>query len=229
MKLHRFILSLNLKKDLIISKDNELINQIKNVLRLKTGHFVILADGFKNEAKASIKSFSKNEIEFKIEERFENKDEPTKNIKLYCAILKKENFELVIQKATEIGVKAIIPIRSAHTVKQNIKLDRLNKIAKEASEQSGRSVIPDIYEPLSFAEALEDSKTNEANFIFDTDAKEKFYSDKNNIGIFIGPEGGWTEKEIGEAQKQNIKIVSLGKLTLRAETAAIVSSFIALN
>ena len=229
MKLHRFITNLNFKKDTISSKDNELINQIKNVLRLKTGHFVILIDEKGNEVKASVKSFSKNEINFEIIERLENNKEPDKYIKLYCAILKRENFELAVQKATELGVKEIIPIRTAHTIKQNIKTERINKIAKEASEQSGRTIIPEIKEPISFAGALEDSKENEANFIFHTESKEKFSTDKKQIGIFIGPEGGWTDQEIEAAKTNNIKIASLGNLTLRAETAAIVGTFLALQ
>ena len=125
----------------------------------------------------------------------------------------------------------------------NFKKERLEKIIKEAAEQSGRGVIPVLNETLDFKKALEkesvkSANKNDLNIIFDSTGKPLFKlstCEVNNlkklarIGIFVGPEGGWTEKELALAKSKNFKIISLGKLTLRAETAAIIASYLAVN
>ena len=106
----------------------------------------------------------------------------------------------------------------------------MQKIVKEAAELSGRSVLPVIREPIKLNEAIETAKQNEINLLFEIGA-EKFEPRvlKNKIGIFIGPEGGWTERE-AELMKQNgFVAVSLGKLTMRGETAGIVATFLCVN
>jgi len=229
MKIHRFIDDFDLsKKQLEISGD--IAHQIIKVLKLKTGEKIELSDGKGNVGFGKIKNLSKNtvlvEIE-KIEKITENK-----KTTLFCAILKKENFELVVQKATECGINKIVPIITNRTIKTGLKFDRLQKIAKEASEQSGRSIVPEILEPISFEKSLELCKENNLNILFDSSG-EKFseidINNFNNINIFIGCEGGWTEEEIQKVKNSNFKIASLGKLTLRAETAAIISSYLISN
>ena len=86
---------------------------------------------------------------------------------LYCAVLKRENFEWVVQKCTELGIRAIIPIVTTRTVKTGLKMDRLRIIAKEAAEQSGRGIIPVINNPLEFDRALEEAK-HQQNIFFHT-------------------------------------------------------------
>jgi 16S rRNA (uracil1498-N3)-methyltransferase len=146
---------------------------------------------------------------------------------LYCSIIKRENFELMAQKATEVGVKEIVPLLSSRTIKLNIKSERVEKIIKEASEQSGRGKVPELHPPMTFKDALEHAKSNDLNLFFDPSGKIfSPLTQEKKIGVFIGPEGGWDEDEIGLARAQNFQIVSLGKLVLRAETAAIVASFL---
>lgn len=231
MKLQRFFGDFNLNEKILTVNDAGFYNQIKNVLRLSAGDRLILCDGKNNEAEAEVDSISKDGIKLKIGKVATNENETKIKTVLYCAILKRENFELVIQKATEIGVKRIVPVITARTVKLAINTARLKAIAKEAAEQSGRGIVPEISKPMSFEDARKDAKTNSVNYFFDISGKP-LVSFKNNFdtaGIFIGPEGGWEGDEIKIARDQGYNFVSLGSLTLRAETAAIVASYSLIN
>jgi 16S rRNA (uracil1498-N3)-methyltransferase len=145
--------------------------------------------------------------------------------------LKKSNFELVVQKATEIGVGEIVPILCKNTVKTGLNLKRLEKIAKEAAEQSKRVTLPKIEKILSFKEAIEKARNFDLKILFDISGKNPSFLKRKvkNVAIFIGPEGGWDKSEIELAKKENFEILNLGKLNLRSETAAIVSSFLIIH
>jgi 16S rRNA (uracil1498-N3)-methyltransferase len=232
MRIHRFIGDFNLNQKSLLVSDKNFYNQVKNVLRLLPKSKIILADGKNNEAEARIILISKDGIKLEIEKTYINQNEPEKEVFLYCAILKKENFEFVVQKATEIGIKKIIPIITKRTVKLSLNQSRLKIIAKEAAEQSGRGIVPEILTPISFSQACKDSKSNSINYFFDLSGKAlENFSRKNvaSAGIFIGPEGGWDENEIKMSLDFGHCLVSLGKLTFRAETAAILASYLVLN
>jgi len=192
------------------------------------GEKLVLCDEAGIELLAEIISFRKDEILLKKLEVSKNINEPLKHITLYCSILKHDNFEIVTQKAVEVGVSEIVPIISLRTVKTNIRLERLEKIIKEAAEQAGRGIIPAIHGIMSFDEALSASDTNDVNIIFNVTGKE--VPDKvggsNRWGIFIGPEGGWDDIELKKATNKNFDVFSLGKLTFRAETAAIIGTYL---
>lgn len=229
MRLHRFIGKYNLNKDIIEIKDLDFIKQIKSVLRLELGDFLILCDGQGTEAKVKIIEINKGEIITQVMERTE-KEQNLKKVSLYLSILKKENFELAVEKAVEIGVNEIIPIITERTVKLNLNEDRLRKIIREASEQSGRTVLPNLRSIMKFEEAIIDGKKNEEKIFFDFTEKENTKNtDAKTISIFIGPEGGFTKEERDFAKQNDYKIESLGPLTLRAETAAIVATYKVIN
>lgn len=233
MRLHRFIGNFDFTHSFFKMYDLEILNQARNVLRLKKGDGFILADGKLNEAVVKIVGMDKKFIEVEVIEKSINKNEPETYGALYCSILKRENFELVCQKATECGIKEIVPVISARTVKFGFKKERLEKIIREAAEQSGRGVLPVLGDALNFKEAFEKARENDLNLFFEMDSplvnKEEMGKAKK-IGIFIGPEGGWSEEEL-ELVKSKIeksdkfKMAGLGKLTLRAETAAIVATW----
>lgn len=227
MKLHRFFGDFSFATARIQSADLTLIHQLKNVLRIEIGEEIILCDGRGREAVATLTRLDKNEAEFEVVKLHKNENEPARAITLYCAILKRENFEWVAQKATEIGVKKIVPIRTAHTVKLDLHEERIQKIIKEAAEQSGRGIIPELVSITEFSDAVAHSKENDVNIIFDAAGSvlNAGKIKKNSIGIFIGPEGGWSEMELAEAKKAKFSMMSLGDLTLRSETAAIVSAY----
>jgi len=234
MKNHRFISEFNLREKELSIFDREILNQVRNVLRLKSGSQIILADGRANEALAEITEFGRDYLRVKLLQKEINDKEPDRKVILYCSILKRENFELVAQKATEVGVSEIIPLICEHTVKIGFKKERLQKIIKEAAEQSGRGIVPIIYEPMGFSEAVKQAQQNGQNFLFDASGENLAKSDfarfkQKTVGVFIGPEGGWSSFEMDLVRQREFKIASLGKLTFRAETAAVVASYLVCN
>jgi 16S rRNA (uracil1498-N3)-methyltransferase len=204
---------------------------VKNILRLRAGDKIVPCDGKLNEAQGIIDSFQNQEVEVIIKKAVKNVSEPNVRLTVYCSILKRENFEPAVQKLTEIGAAKIVPIIAENTVKQGIKAERLEAIIKEAAEQSGRGIIPQISGPILLSDAFKQSEDDDARIIFDISGKQQpsFPEESKNISVFIGPEGGWDEKEIESARQSGVEVISLGELTLRAETAAIVGSYPALH
>ncbi len=235
MRLHRFIGDFDFSRRRLTVSDKSFVNQLKKVLRLNSGDEVIVADGKLREARARVVGFEKDFVEFDIVEVVGNNNEPRVSAVLYCALLKRENFELVAQKATEVGIAELVPVAAERTVKLGLKRDRLEKIIREAAEQSGRGIVPRLSLTLSFKDALEDARDNDVNFFFEGNGPRGFPScasevaRSRTVGVFIGPEGGWSDDEVGLAKEKKIGIVSLGPLTLRAETAAIVASYLVVS
>lgn len=227
MRRHRFIGNFDFSSSQIKISNPEMVYQWRRVLRLTPADEVILVDqNSLQEAVAKIISFLPDSVVVEIVSTKHLDTESDKQINLYCAVLKKENFELVVQKATECGVTKIIPLITERTVKQNIKLERLQKIATEACEQSGRGQVPIIEEVQNF-NLLDMPGDSHSVYFFSTEAEAgsaTFPEDLNEVNIFIGPEGGWTEQEIAQAKAKKWHIVSLGSRILRAETAAIVAT-----
>lgn len=215
MKIHRFIGHI---------EDQEITQQIRNVLKLKAGERIILGDGKGHDSLLEITHVDK-EIKYKLIEILETA-KPKRGVHLYLAILKKENFELAAQKAVECGVSTITPIITERTIKTGLNIPRLEKIILEASEQCGRATLPELFEIFDFSEAI-DSHAEE-KIIFHTDENTKNYTpnkEASSVNIFIGPEGGFTEKEIILAKERGYTPASLGTLTLRGETAAIIGTY----
>lgn len=231
MKIHRFIGPFDLtKKEIEITGD--IAHQILKVLRLKISEKIEIVDSKGISAMATIKNINSKSLTVAIEKIIKHKENKN-NMTLFCAILKKENFELVVQKTTECGIYKIVPIISSRTIKNGLNIERLKKIAKEASEQSGRNTIPEISEPITFEKSLETINEKDFNILFDITGKRLEFDSgvtkSKNINIFIGPEGGWTEDEIKKTKERNFQIINLGPLTLRGETAAIISTYLISN
>ena len=224
-KIHRFIGDFDLKnKELKIT--GEIARQIVNVLKLKIGEKIELCNEKHISVIAYIQKIDKKSVLVKIE-KFLKQEENKIKVNLFCAILKKENFELVVQKTTECGISKIIPIITSRTIKTGLNIERLRKIAHEASEQSGRIDVPEILEPISFTESLKNNQGE--NILFDASGeyfKNSFNSQYSKFNLFIGPEGGWTQQELTLAKEKNFRIISLGPLIFRAETATIIATYI---
>ena len=233
-KLQRFIKDIDLLEKNIRINDPDLLNQIKNVFRLSPGDKIIIADGKGIEGTCEIKALKSGSVEVAVLELVRNMISNNEPI-LYCAILKNENFEFVVQKAVECGIGKIIPIITERTIKLNLNFERLNKIAKEAVEQSGRGDLAEIYPPIRFEEAIKTANAG-MNIFFDITGESIQDVLKKNVGKkpesiagWVGPEGGWSKEEIELAKSHGFKVASLGKTTLRGETAAIIASYLIAN
>jgi 16S rRNA (uracil1498-N3)-methyltransferase len=149
-------------------------------------------------------------------------------VDLAMSIIQLEKFELVLQKATELGVRSIIPLVSQRVEvrpeRYKGKAERWEKIVFEATKQCGRGVIPKIETPIDFEAAM--SRENKIVFEADADA-EPAIERPGQATLFIGPEGGFTEEEIALAREKGASIQRLGPRRLRAETAAIAACAIA--
>lgn len=232
MRLHRFIGDYDLRAGALTVSDAGLVNQLKNVFRLATGDAVILCDGRGSEAQSVIEGFGKATVDFSIEEVRAVATESPVEVTLYCAVLKRENFEWVAEKAVECGAAAIVPVLSERTVKLGLREDRLLKIMREAAEQSGRGAMPQLIRAMTFKEALSDAARQDLNVIFEIGVP--LFSQAaitaagaKRVGVFVGPEGGWTEEEIADAKDREFLVAGLGRRVLRGETAAAVAVFLA--
>ncbi|MEK9175447.1 MAG: RsmE family RNA methyltransferase [Patescibacteria group bacterium] len=233
--MHRFYLPQKLDKDLLIIKEKTLIHQISRVLKLHKGELVIFFSTSVEEGGidtiCELKNIQSGSAMFLVRDRIENMRESKKKLTLYCSLIKKEKFECILQKCTEVGVTEFVPVLATRSEKKNINFDRCQYILKEAAEQSGRAIIPKLHLVTSLDKALEKARASGTkNYFADTKEHDNVIrgAGDRSIGLFIGPEGGWDDKELFAAMRANCEIVSLGRLTLRAETAAIAGSFMLL-
>jgi 16S rRNA (uracil1498-N3)-methyltransferase len=225
MRLHRFYVEQPLGEEVVIN-DVSLIKQWSKVFRYTETDFVTLFNGDGNDITYSIQDINSKESKL-LRTKLSPSYIPTKNITLYLSLIKKDNFELVVQKATELGVTKIVPIISERSEKKNLNEDRLHKITIEASEQCGRGDIPVIHQIIKLSDAINLKRENECVLLMqmggisinDVICKETYTS--NDISVFIGPEGGWSEQEETIFRDNGAIAISLGKTVLRAETAAI--------
>lgn len=250
MKTHRFFVEQLLEgKDEIRITEQAIIHQMRDVLRLRVGDPVILLDGTGIEYHGRVKILIKKESIISKEKikSFSNNSKISKiKVHLFASLIKKDKFEWVLQKATEIGVSRITPVISSRTEKQKLNMERADKIVREASEQSERLDIPFLDEPVDLYDAIQvaksvsgkNSKEGDANknilIALDMDAPlidvKKIREDGGNVFVFIGPEGGWDEKDKRMFQQEKVCFMSLGESVLRAETASVsISSLLLLG
>ncbi len=218
------------------------VKHIYKVLRLNEGEKVVLNNCEGKEYLGEIQSVGKQEIIVNILEELSTNNESRVNITLFQGLPKGQKMDLIVQKGTELGIKEFVPIitdRVDVKLKGEFKkLERLNRIALEAAKQSKRSIIPNVREVIEFNEALNELQRldlilvpyeNAENFGFKSLVKE--LSDKNvdlnsieNIGVVIGPEGGFEESEIETLKHKGAYIITLGNRILRTETAGFVAT-----
>lgn len=222
-KRHRFLIPQHPSGDTLSLETPEIVHQIRTVLKLKEGEECILFSNESDDYVCTIKTIEPRMISFRKESIVPKKNIP-KQVTACISITKRDTFELIVQKATELGVHTIIPLLSDRTIKQSLRIDRLQKISDEALEQSGGSHRVTITEPLSLEEALEHTKDT-TRCLFDMDGARYTPQATTSLSYFIGPEGGWTEAERALFEKADIPVYTLGATTLRAETAAIVGAY----
>jgi 16S rRNA (uracil1498-N3)-methyltransferase len=227
--MHRFYHSNPLGLNQIITLDEFASHHALRVMRVKVDDFLILFNGDGFEYRGRVSDINKKTINVEILSKEKNNSESPININLFQSISSNEKMDMVIQKATELGVSSIQPIfTSRSTIK--LSLDRTKKrlihwkqVSISACEQSGRSKIPTIKSPIEFDQISEGIKTNSLNLLLHPDNLEESSNLPNeysgDINVFIGPEGGFSQDEVLLLKKQNCINIQLGPRILRTETA----------
>jgi len=220
MRLHRFyVQKVKLDHDFWL-QDANLLSQWKKVLRFQPSQEVILFDGLTHDRLYKIIELTPREAHLTHVTDFERKV-PAKNIYLFWSLLKKDKNDWVLQKCTELGVSHFVPILAGRSEKTGFNVERAQKILIEAAEQCGRSDIPSVREPMHIEPVLDEYSDRIELFICEQGADEPDLSALDEAGVFIGPEGGWSDKEKKLFKNRQVKHLHLHDFTLRAETAAI--------
>jgi len=212
-------------------------NHIKNVLRMKPGEVVSISDGETgNEYRCHIEGYEDDRVHLRLDFIKEADVELPVKVTLFQGLPKSDKMDYIIEKCTELGVSEIIPVNTARTI---VKLDEKKAEKKEkhwagkaeaAAKQSKRAVIPDVREPVSMKEALDICRELDIKLI-PYELSEDFEKTRemisgikkgSTVGIFIGPEGGFSEEEIAMAEEAGVTPITLGKRILRTETAGMV-------
>lgn len=222
MKLHRFFLedALGAATKVVVRLPG-FLNQVKNVLRFKVGDTIVIFDNSGFDYIAIIEDFSNEGVSLSITEKRENKVHPSRETYLFASVVKKDTFEWIVEKATELGVSHIIPVISSRTEKKDVNSERLLKIATEAAEQSGRGTVPTIHEVANLSDTLANYSYLRA-VVWEPTAEKFQAKELDEINsMYIGPEGGWTQEELQMFKDHGIMTRSLGPQILRAETAVV--------
>lgn len=221
-------------KDTTLIIDSEDANHLKKVLRINVGDKITVCDGAGIDYTVKVSEIGKNEIECDIIDRKKSDTEPYINITLYQGLPKAGKMDYIIQKNTELGISRIVPAKLTRCVvklenkaAEDKKCERWQKIAIEASKQSGRGIVPEISSPMTVDEIIEDVKDYDLVFVpYECEEQSRLKTivesvpDAKNIAFIIGPEGGFDISEIEKLKAAGIKTVTLGKRILRTETAA---------
>ncbi len=211
------------------------VNHIKNVLRMKVGERLLLSSPEGIDYLCAIRELTSEQVLADILEADVDGRELSARLHLFQGLPKSDKMELIIQKAVELGASQIIPVTMHNCVvrlddkKESAKRKRWEGISESAAKQSKRSLIPPIHTLMSYKEALEYASHMDLVLVpYECargmeETKEAFAMVKPgmDIGIFIGPEGGFTEEEISQALTVGGRPISLGKRILRTETAGL--------
>ncbi|MDD5287973.1 MAG: RsmE family RNA methyltransferase [Dehalococcoidales bacterium] len=229
--MHRFFISKDWFEQDTVTISGEAAHQIGYVLRLKPADRIIVLDNSGWEFEVEVERLTKDYVHGKVIDKRQGQGEPAIKITLYQALLKADKFELVLQKAVELGVTAFVPYISERCVTKKpsaSKIERWQKIIKEAAEQSERSILPALHPVISFPEACQ-SINLPAILLWEEEKSKSIKQVLQNppfqtaaiINLFIGPEGGFPESEVALSKRHGIAIATLGRRILRAETAGL--------
>lgn len=214
------------------------VNHIRNVLRLKVGQEILVSDGRGRDYTCSISDIESDAVICRVEDINDNFAELPVKVTLFQGYPKSDKMDLIVQKMVELGVHRIVPVFTARTIvkldakKAAKKTERYQTIAESAAKQSGRGIVPEITEPVTFAQAVELARGLDRNIIPYEEAEgiEKSRqiiedittsSSCRSLGIFIGPEGGFSREEVEQAVAAGADCITLGHRILRTETAGL--------
>ena len=237
MAITRLFVRGDLQPDQALQLDEEQSRYVARVLRLRVGDAIAVFNGESGEFSATVSSLGKTSAAIAVGAALESSTESPLKVHLVQGVSRGERMDLIVQKATELGVKRISPVLTEYGV---VKLDRSRaakrrehwqKVAESACEQSGRIRPPLIDDPLSLKAWL-GAKTPESDvdLILQPDATTPMASlqpPRTKVCLLIGPEGGFSDTEYDDASVAGFTSVSLGPRVLRTETAAIAAIAVA--
>lgn len=229
-----FIQPENITENDILITDEQDINHIKNVLRMRQGEKIALyCEASGKEYICSVEELGEGGIRARIEDINGQSRELPVRITLFQGLPKGDKMELIIQKAVELGAAEIVPVAMKRSVvkldakKAAKKVQRWNEIAKSAAKQAKRTLIPEVKPVMSWREAVEYGKSLEMLLLPYEGAEGIGHSrevlasvkGRQSLGIYIGPEGGFQEEEVAQAEEAGAQTITLGHRILRTETA----------
>jgi 16S rRNA (uracil1498-N3)-methyltransferase len=230
MTRRRFYAPPNAFKDQTVTLPADEVRHLRDVLRLRAGDEVFVFNGRGQEFRCTVANVTREAAELDITGEVEPaKPESQLQLNLGVALLKGEKFDLVVQKATELGVNQITPLITRYAdihlrdeADAAKRVTRWQRIALEAAKQSGRALVPEVKAPESFNSLVGATKGFHVLFSErDGTGWENLEGQHSRVTALIGSEGGWSDEEIENARARDFHIVTLGGRILRAETAAI--------
>lgn len=230
--------------DVYVTIEGEDARHLSRVLRGEPGFTFVVSDGAEREAVVEWMEERNQQIVAVVKEWLPMDHEPRVQVWIAQSLPKQDKLELIIQKGTEVGAAGFIPFTSERTIvhydskRLNKRMERWNKIAKEAAEQAHRNRIPEVRIPISWKQLLSEiEKYDVVLFCYEkpegTSIREALQRVQNesrslnlNVLIVVGPEGGFTSLEaehIVGRSKEKAQVITLGPRILRTETAALIA------
>ena len=200
---------------------------LARVMRVRKGDAVVLCDDATGEWAARVSSIAKRALTLEIVEKLREREQ-VPDLWLCPALLKKDRFDTVLEKATELGVRRIVPFLARRSVADRLNMDRARTVVTEAAEQCARTALPQVAEPAKLDALLRDWPADRALYFADELGGEpavQAFAKKGPAAILIGPEGGFDDAERDAIRSHpQARPISLGPRILRAETAAIAAA-----
>lgn len=210
----------------------EMVRQMRQVLRLQVGSSVVVLDDRGWEYEVVLESLHRGGGQAQVQSLRQNGNEPRLHLTLFMSLLKRDNFEWVLQKGTELGVSRFVPVVTQRTVVTAVKPNkaaRWQRILQEAAEQCRRGRLPQLLPEVDWETAVAQAQAANVALIPWEEATTgsiaaNVPASAGSVALLIGPEGGFTVDEVEQATAAGIQPVSLGRRILRAETAAVAAA-----
>lgn len=240
--MHRFFVTGALLAQQPVILTGDVAHQMRRVLRLAPGDRMTLLDGEGWAHEAEVNAVTSKDVRLTVLSRFAAAGEPRVRVTLHQAVLKGERFEWALQKGTEVGVSAFVPLVTERTIIDDLhavegKRERWQRIIREAAEQAGRGRVPLLLPGQLLRGAVKGPPQpveQDALRLIPWEGERSLtlrealaacnFSGEPRIELFVGPEGGFTDAEIDWAQRHGVRPVTLGPRVLRAETAGLVAT-----
>jgi 16S rRNA (uracil1498-N3)-methyltransferase len=240
--MHRFFVSPDQLSHHVVRFDEDQARQMRRVLRLRPGDRVVALDGQGKQYEVVLEEVAHARATGRLSEPAKATGEPSARLTLYQSLLRREKFEWVLQKGTEIGVAAFVPVVTRRSVVRDAedvgpeKLGRWRRIIREAAEQSGRGLLPSLDQAMPLEALAGVADAHDARLIAWEGERDRTVRDAlanrehpRDVALFIGPEGGYDTDEVRLVESWGGAAVTLGRRILRTETAALVGATLVLH